>query len=393
VPKIFNAGTCGCNGQFFVNDDCTESFYCSIWAGDEGDGCHLDCEESEVVDLDVTTGTWGCKTRPTDYVCPGKLSMDCPRGSDVLEPECGCAREFWMNQDCTEGFTCSAPKDPESDVSVGTPLGCDSGKRISINWADPIQSECVDESAAPACPGAMHFGCFENPGTDVPCAESGNSLGQCDGCNGQLFINDDCSAGFWCTDSIQDPFLYDGCLAKCHEGKILLPDFAKNSWSCVDSTGRHKILIIGAHFLFYFCFLTEAPTCPGEYNLRCESDDVGSHFDSSICDCEGQLWVSSDCKEAFLCRHSLPDGGLSAKCDGEGLIVNLSDIGGNEVFSCTQDEGQCPGLGGLSLGCSDGDGDEGGDGADGGDGGSGAASVVPTLVGVGAAVVLIFMMM
>ena len=41
-------------------------------------------------------------------------------------------------------------------------------------------------------------------------------------------------------------------------------------------------------------------TCPGEYNIVC--DDVGSDFDKDVCECDGQMWVSADCKEAFLCN-------------------------------------------------------------------------------------------
>ena len=58
-------------------------------------------------------------------------------------------------------------------------------------------------------------------------------------------------------------------------------------------------------------------TCPGEYNIVCE--DVGSDFDMDVCECDGQMWVSGDCNEAFLCNKLYPNGGIRGDCrDREG---------------------------------------------------------------------------
>ena len=55
-------------------------------------------------------------------------------------------------------------------------------------------------------------------------------------------------------------------------------------------------------------------TCPGEYNIVCE--DVGSDLDQSVCECDGQLVVGGDCKEAFLCNKLYPNGGIRGDCRG-----------------------------------------------------------------------------
>ena len=55
-------------------------------------------------------------------------------------------------------------------------------------------------------------------------------------------------------------------------------------------------------------------TCPGEYNIVCE--DVGSDFNKDMCECDGQMWVSGDCKEAFLCNKMYPNGGIRGDCRG-----------------------------------------------------------------------------
>ena len=68
-------------------------------------------------------------------------------------------------------------------------------------------------------------------------------------------------------------------------------------------------------------------TCPGEYNIVCE--DVGSDFDKDVCECDGQMWVSGDCKEAFLCNKLYPNGGIRGDCrDREGHhSIDQSEFG------------------------------------------------------------------
>ncbi len=84
-------GTCRCNGQLFISEDCTESFYCSLFAGADANGCHMKCENGEVVHLDVETRTWECLPPGDDYVCPGELQFDCQGGVT----QCECEGQFW----------------------------------------------------------------------------------------------------------------------------------------------------------------------------------------------------------------------------------------------------------------------------------------------------------
>ena len=72
-------GTCGgCEGQIFVNDDCTESFYCSQYTPDSSsDGCHLVCPEGQRVHVDLVKKEWECIERlpSPDFMCPGKFDV------------------------------------------------------------------------------------------------------------------------------------------------------------------------------------------------------------------------------------------------------------------------------------------------------------------------------
>jgi hypothetical protein len=63
-------------------------------------------------------------------------------------------------------------------------------------------------------------GAFDTGCRDPNCQYIKNPLGECDGCNGQLFINQDCTQGFVCYSDV-DPFLQDGCYKECDEGEVL----------------------------------------------------------------------------------------------------------------------------------------------------------------------------
>ena len=48
-------------------------------------------------------------------------------------------------------------------------------------------------------------------------------------------------------------------------------------------------------------------TCPGELPDVVDEDD---------CNCNGELWISDDCKSHFFCRDRSVDGGISLTCYG-----------------------------------------------------------------------------
>ena len=117
---------------------------------------------------------------------------------------------------------------------------------------------------------------------DLPnCQYANNPLGTCTGCEGQFFIDETCTEGFYCSDDIPDPLLFEGCLQKCASGEQLRPNFANTTWECVPES--------------------EGWTCPGKFNVNCPEDDIGQDFNGTMCECEQQLFVSADCKEAFYC--------------------------------------------------------------------------------------------
>ena len=175
------------------------------------------------------------------------------------------------------------------------------------------------------CPG----GPVNGVGCKMPdCEYSVNPFGSCD-CDEQLFISDDCKEGFFCQTNIPDPFLYDGCIQKCFDNQILIPDFVSHQWRCVDED-------------------LEDIYCPGKFNLRCPDNDIGHNLTSSMCECNGQLFVSSDCRESFHCISWLPGGGKHEVCP-EGMIVDFDPVA--LEWACSSNTDNCPGLGGFQIGC------------------------------------------
>ena len=72
-------GECGgCEGQIFVNEDCSESFYCTEYTPDgTSEGCHLVCPEGKRVYLNVAARKWECIDLEPDneFICPGKFAV------------------------------------------------------------------------------------------------------------------------------------------------------------------------------------------------------------------------------------------------------------------------------------------------------------------------------
>ena len=198
------------------------------------------------------------------------------------------------------------------------------GEYLEIDW-DTDEWSCVNT------PGNCYGGPINGVGCPVPlCMYGSNPFGECE-CNDQFFLSDDCKEGFYCTDNIPDAFQYNGCLRSCLDNQVLVPDFARDTWDCVD--------VDVADFV-----------CPGAFNLYCPENDIGTDFDSSMCECDGQLFVSADCKESFFCLERLSGGGAAIKCEGFGQIVDFDFI--NMRWSCSENVANCPSnMGGFQVGC------------------------------------------
>ncbi len=73
---------------------------------------------------------------------------------------------------------------------------------------------------------------------------------------------------------------------------MVRPSFNNQTMRCMDAAENNMI-------------------CPGDFEISC--DDVGSDFDqNSPCDdgCDGQVWVTADCREGYYCYNRNPEGGL-----------------------------------------------------------------------------------
>ena len=151
-------GDCGdCSNQIFVSEDCKESFYCTEYAEEGTDGCHMVCEDDEIVFLDVENKKLTCVDEPEGIVCPGAFSLDCPGDDGGFDIQCGCEHEVWMREDCRTAFFCTEPMDEEGK-NVGYQVHCPVDEIVEISFFDSsLGHSCTKNKAK--CPGAFHFGC------------------------------------------------------------------------------------------------------------------------------------------------------------------------------------------------------------------------------------------
>ena len=54
-------------------------------------GCELNCPDGYRVQVDLKTKQWECIPEEDNFICPGKLELDCP--NDPKEVSCGCKNE------------------------------------------------------------------------------------------------------------------------------------------------------------------------------------------------------------------------------------------------------------------------------------------------------------
>jgi len=315
-------GSCECDGQLWINDDCTKGYYCdSAAGGNDFPGCAIECETDEILIVDPRNGgSWECKNKADmnglGAICPGKFHTECPcTGANCPSvDDCECEGQLRINQDCTEAVYCNGRGE------VNETKTCPAGEIVMINVATQSWSCGADDQR---CPGAFSVGC--EPTLNL-CDRKANPYGDCCGA-GQLWINDDCSEGFYCdTDGSND-----GCSIKCREGDILLADPRNGgSWRCIsqDEAGSNQVAPI---------------MCPGKFNTECACSDP-ANCPIGDCECTGQLRINHDCHEAKYCNI---DGSFISKTCGEGEIVFIN-VATNDWF-CGLDDGRCPGA--FQVGC------------------------------------------
>jgi len=159
------------------------------------------------------------------------------------------------------------------------------------------------------------------------CPKGPNTIGEC-GCDGQIWVADGCHEGFYCDSSRSEgDDDVEGCQLKCGEDETLLIDpRLGGSWQCVPDDNSAGVI------------------CPGKFNTVCGCQGEDEDCPIGDCECDGQLRVSNDCKEAKYC-----DGGeintISCLDPDDIVFVNLVTLG----WSCQEDDGRCPGA--FSVGC------------------------------------------
>lgn len=253
---------------------------------------------------------------------------------------CRCANELWIDCAGKRFFQCADDDSWDFDQGFLTQCSTFAGEVVDIAGIneDPPRAACVAAgSAVNECnvdiggTGCPRYNCTVHPeGREARETEFGPE-GLC-GCEQQFFINEDCSAGFLCTERTSGGVAgIDGCLAECAEGEILLPDFENRDWLCETDpdTTRNR--------------------CKGAYNIQCPRDPVKARVEE--CECDFQAIFSPDCKEVFLCNSAIqPEGGFYNRVKDEDNILTVTDLRTYNVMEI-EDDGRCPGLGGFKIGC------------------------------------------
>ncbi len=323
-------GQCGCEGQFFMNANCHQGYVCGPT---EEDGCLYECEgEYEIMQPHFKTGTFECiDNTDQTHRCPGAFNIHCEDDPIPELPldwsQCDCDGQLWISPDCKQGFSCRNGVPGDGYFHECT----DPGEILSVNFRTWNWGCQEDEGQCPDGFGGFEVGCQEGGIITLPttCYETDeNPLGICE-CHEQVFISDDCTQAFECLDDERHELINDGCLYTCREHEIMIPDFYSGKYLCMDNTENDA-------------------RCTGQWHLHCEDNPVDTPITDDVCRCDGQLWVAPDCSEGFSCREGVDNGGYNMTCN-EGEIIELNLRTYN--WGCQPDNGNCPGMGGFSVGC------------------------------------------
>merc|ERR1712168_550960 len=147
-------GSCTCNEQFFVNDDCTTGFLCRDDINQENpanDGCLIQCNEGWQLLADPRNGGhWYC-TNISTPICPGKFNTECPC-NDCPIGDCQCDGQLRVSQDCKTAHYCNSTLPNGFDeITCSNP-----NEIVYVNLAQMSWSCAADDGR---CPGAFHVGC------------------------------------------------------------------------------------------------------------------------------------------------------------------------------------------------------------------------------------------
>jgi len=336
-PKNNTMGSCDCDDQIYVSNDCRRVFFCQENLISTN-GCEVECPEGQISIPNPKNGTdWYCIDQVTannDTIqCPGGWNTFCGcRGEDEECPlaECECDGQLSVNNNCTHARRC------DSSLSEGyEDIFC---YNETIIYVDLLTYETSCGPNDGRCPGAFKVGCDTDTSTQSPadkCNPTTNPYGECE-CPGQLFYGSDCLSAFYCMSDDMFPDGInsnnaEGCQMECEEGKLLVPDPRNGGdWFCVSKT------VPGGEL-----------NCPGSYTTSCPCEE-GDEDCNAIgeCHCDGELLIQQDCKYARICDNSTL-GYSEFRCEGymEIIYVNLETY----QLSCGLDDGRCPGA--LHVGC------------------------------------------
>ena len=197
-------GSCdGCTGQLFISQDCNTGFYCANDLPndqEDKDGCVLSCPSGQIILPDFVDNTWQCvEDDPTVANCFGGYHLRCPADAligPLTADLCRCDNELLVSSNCRHGMFCT-----KSQAAGAFFKECPEGQVIDVdirtwNWG------CLEDVGQ--CPGlgGYELGCNDDSDIEVPLICSTYDMNPDCECEGQLFINEDCTEGFICTENI-----------------------------------------------------------------------------------------------------------------------------------------------------------------------------------------------
>eukprot|EP00095_Tigriopus_kingsejongensis_P010353 maker-scaffold1185_size56580-snap-gene-0.14 protein:Tk10353 transcript:maker-scaffold1185_size56580-snap-gene-0.14-mRNA-1 annotation:"uroporphyrin-iii c-methyltransferase" len=130
------------------------------------------------------------------FLAPTTLSLVCPGGQEVTENpwgHCDYSGQLLVNEDCSQGFHCIG-QDGSGCLKV-----CGPDERLVTTEGSHFECHGKGSPAAKdaLCPGVALERIVS------PEKVGSNPLGTCR-CDGELWVNKDCSQGFYCNGSLAE---------------------------------------------------------------------------------------------------------------------------------------------------------------------------------------------